>query len=59
MRRREFLTLLGGAALGQGSRRTRKQRALPVIGYLSGRSHPMRDPFADPVGNFSNPTLTR
>ena len=39
LRRRQFITLLGGAVCGRGrSQRTAQQPAMPVVGYLGGLS---------------------
>ena len=55
MRRRSFITLLGGAALWP-SAATAQQRALPVIGLLSSRSPAVDTPLIAVIRQGLNET---
>jgi putative ABC transport system substrate-binding protein len=44
MRRREFITLIGGASLAGQWVAHAQQAGIPVIGYLSGRSEALERP---------------
>ena len=49
MKRREFVVLLGGAAVARPPAVRAQQKAMPVIGYLSGSS---AEPSASNVAAF-------
>jgi hypothetical protein len=44
MRRREFITLIGGASLASQWVAHAQQAGIPVIGYLGGRSEALERP---------------